>query len=376
MAISNSDNTDVYLKIIESQGRINDRFSHIQRIDNNGGNGVFSLVFTAFDEFNNEWVVLKFYHPSHNTNEDRHNRFRREGDILIKLKGNPNIVECIDGVCTFAIPFNYGPNQIIQNFEYIPLKKADSSIEQIIDAGTASPEEFLLYFREMCKGISRIHNQRICHRDLKPGNFLVFHGNDVRLGDFGTAKFLDGSMPDIREQYHRPVGDVEYIAPETFCQIGIGDMHAFCADVFALGAILFEMFTKEILTHYIYRDRTFVSSLVLLNSHLPARNRTEAYLSIIDYIGSSIRFPEIYSFNNFVPKSIKLHLDTLYKDLARINLTRRLSNFSAIYRRIDICLLTLRNEQKYRKWRERRKQMHEKKLTKLRGNKDAKYEIS
>ena len=104
-------------------------------------------------------MVLKFYHPGHNTNEDRHNRFRREGDILIRLKGSPNIVECIDGVCTLAIPFNYGSNQIIQNFEYIPLKKADSSIEQIIDTGTASPEECLLYFREMCKGVARIHNQ-------------------------------------------------------------------------------------------------------------------------------------------------------------------------------------------------------------------------
>jgi serine/threonine-protein kinase len=354
------DNRESYLRIIENQAKIADRFRNIRRLDPNGGKGNFSLMFTAYDEITREEIVLKFFHPKDDINLDRVERFQREGEILKRLRGQPNILECIDGVCRLPVSLTYVPDiQITQNFSFIPMKKASGSVEQLIYSGGASPEKCLVYFREMCKGVARIHSQSISHRDLRPPNFLIFPGDDVRLGDFGTAKYMDGSMPDIRTKYEVPVGDWYYSSPEHFCQIGISNEVAFPADIFSLGAILFEMFTKEVLTEYLY-NQDFLGNLIRLNnmlSGLPQKDRVKYYSGTIDILGASTSFPDIFLFNDFVPNSIKDHLNFLYKDLTKINFQKRLYQFTSIYRRLEICLLTIRNEEKYRKWLKKKKEI-------------------
>lgn len=130
-----------YLRIIESQNKINGRFISVKRIDSNGGSGNFSLVFTAYDEILKRDVILKFYHPIHYPNLERFARFQREGDILKRLKGQPNIVECIDGMCFLPIKLSYSPEiEIEQTFHFIPMEKASSSIEQFIYSGSLTPE--------------------------------------------------------------------------------------------------------------------------------------------------------------------------------------------------------------------------------------------
>lgn len=211
----------------------------------------------------------------------------------------------------------------------------------------------------MCKAIARIHSKQICHRDLKPGNFLIFSRFDIRLGDFGTAKFLDGSMPDMIDKYEMPVGDIFYSAPEHICQIGISDTLAFLADIFSLGAILFEMFSRSVLSNQLY-SKDFVTNLLRLNtllSHLPQKDRIKCFLETIDIIAQSVNLPDIFSYNDFTPKSIRDHLNAFYKALTQINFARRLNNFQSIYRNIEICLLTLRNEEKYQKWLRRKKEL-------------------
>lgn len=357
MIKQSDDSREGYLSILESQPIIGQRFKDVKRIDRNGGNGNFSLVLTAYDKISKRDVILKFFHPRHNSDPDRSERFQREGRILKRLKGKANILECIEGVCILPVTFTYNKTKIVQEFRYIPLEKAKDSIEHLIYTNKTEPEKFLLFYREMCKGVARLHKEKICHRDLKPGNFFLFPKQIVKLGDFGTAKFLDGSMPSIRVQYDLPVGDFRYIAPELFCRIGIVDRHVFCADLFSLGAILFEMFTREVLTEQIY-DKDFLAKMVLLRSSLPQKGVTRPYLDIVDTVASSVKFPDIYAFNDFIPKSIRSHLNSLYKDLTEINFTKRLSDFSTIYRRINICLLTLRNQDKYQKWLNKKKEIH------------------
>jgi len=341
-----------YLKLIESQGRINGRFINIRRIDSNGGDGFFSLVFTAYDEVTKQEVVLKFYNPLKSADRDRVERFHREGDILKLLKGQENILECLDGVCILPIEFDSHGITVTHNYEFIPTKKANANIEQLIYRDSLSPLLGLLYFKEMCKAVARIHSKKICHRDLKPNNFFLFPKNDLRLGDFGTAKYLDGSMPDIRANYTMFVGHRDYIAPELICQIGLADVHSYAADVFALGAILFEIFSKQVLTQHIFTPDV-LSRLLSLQStmHLAKpRDRLDIYIGVIDTIESSVNIPNIYDFNSFVPNSIKVFLNLLYKDLTLFNFSKRLMDFQAIHRRIDICVLILRNEDKYRRW--------------------------
>ncbi len=150
-----------------------------------------------------------------------------------------------------------------------------------------------------------------------------------------------------------------YAAPELFCQLGIADDYTISADIFSLGAILFEMFSKEVLMNHLY-NQDFMDSIIKLSSFLsisPERYRVDYYLSAIDGVTPLATFPEISSFNDLVPNCIRGHLDSLYKALTQINMKKRLLDFQSIFRRIDICLLTLRNEEKYRKWLQRKKEI-------------------
>jgi len=209
----------------------------------------------------------------------------------------------------------------------------------------------------MCKGVHRIHSRKICHRDIKPNNFFLFPKHDVRLGDFGTAKLLDGSMPDIRNSYLLAVGHKHYLAPEILCQIGIADNISYLSDIFALGAVLFELFSQQVLYQHIYSTKVLNKIFLLREtlSNMSLKNRIDTYVGVIDTIESSVNAPNIYDFNSFVPKSIRSIINTLYRDLTRFDFSKRLNDFQTIHRRLDICLLILRNQEKYIRWTTRKR---------------------
>lgn len=76
-----------------------------------------------------------------------------------------------------------------------------------------------------------MHGQRICHRDLKPANILLSDNFDVKITDFGLAS-TTGKTNEF-------CGTLTFMAPE----IWYGSYLASSADIFALGVILFYMFS-------------------------------------------------------------------------------------------------------------------------------------
>ena len=64
---------EIFIKLIESQEIISDRYKNIRRIDPNAGDGFFSLVFTADDSSAKKGrkVALKFFNPLHSTDQYR-----------------------------------------------------------------------------------------------------------------------------------------------------------------------------------------------------------------------------------------------------------------------------------------------------------------
>jgi Serine/threonine protein kinase len=353
------DNRQSYLQLIESEKILDNRFTNIKRLDPQGGNGTFSLMFYAYDELKKNNVVLKFYNPDFYSNTDRQQRFQREGDILNKLDGQPNILQSYSGIRTITINLSHQTGNIPFAFQFIPIERASGSIEQFIYATDKNPIHCFLYFKEMCKAVARIHSKNICHRDLKPSNFLLFKDSIVKLGDFGAAKYLDGSMSDIQSHYQLPVGDIRYCSPEIFCSLGIGDQLAYCGDIFALGAILFEIFTQKVLAENIYSGKqNFWNDIMKLKSKvlsIPEKERAACYLSEINSIISQRDFPDIFAFNDFIPKSIKNELNILYRSLIDPNINKRLTDFTTMQRRTDICLLVLRNEKHYQEYIKRKR---------------------
>lgn len=96
-------------------------------------------------------------------------------------------------------------------------------------------------FVQVARAVAYAHAQLVIHRDLKPGNLLVTADGTPKLLDFGISKLLEGDAPLAAETaLTRLTGralTLTYAAPEQV----LGEPVAVTADVYALGAMLFEL---------------------------------------------------------------------------------------------------------------------------------------
>lgn len=96
------------------------------------------------------------------------------------------------------------------------------------------------YFRDVLKGLEYLHFQRVSHRDIKPSNVLINNDKDnpqAKLADFGVAAVL----PDDSNMLRDPQGTPAYMAPELFDDAAEHGYDGFQADVYSLGATLFNL---------------------------------------------------------------------------------------------------------------------------------------
>ena len=88
---------------------------------------------------------------------------------------------------------------------------------------------------QLCEALSYIHAHGLVHRDLKPSNVMVDQDRQVRLMDFGLAKFLADDAAVTADG--RLVGTFRYMAPEQI----LGEPLDPRADLYSLGVILYEL---------------------------------------------------------------------------------------------------------------------------------------
>ena len=122
------------------------------------------------------------------------------------------------------------------------LKKGPLPLEQVLKCGI-----------EICEGLEKAHKSDVVHRDLKPGNIMLTKSG-AKLMDFGVAKAMGamkaaiatatigmaGDGPPLTAQ-GTVVGTFQYMAPEQL----EGKEADARADIFALGAVLYEMATGK-----------------------------------------------------------------------------------------------------------------------------------
>ena len=134
---------------------------------------------------------------------------------------------------------------------YILMEYADAGdLHAFISSrnGALIPEDLIIdWFVQMCLALKYLHDRKMVHRDIKPGNFFLTKGGIVKLGDFGLATFL----PNTNALVKTAIGTPYYVAPEV-CR---GTCYNQKADVWALGCVLYELCTlKKAFSGFSIRD--------------------------------------------------------------------------------------------------------------------------
>ncbi len=192
-----------------------------------GGMGAVYLAARDDDEFQKR-VAIKVVKGGMDTAEVL-DRFRRERQILAHLD-YPYIARLIDGGST-----SHGRPFLVM--EYVEGRTIDAYCrEEELDV-----EARCWLFLKVCAAVSYAHRNLVIHRDLKPGNILVAADGSPKLLDFGVAKLLD---PELDSGPTHTISGGRLLTPEYASPEQVrGQLVGTASDVYALGAILFELLT-------------------------------------------------------------------------------------------------------------------------------------
>jgi serine/threonine-protein kinase len=206
------------------------------------GRGGMGVVFRARQTSLGRVVALKMVLDGRHAGSDERARFRREAEDVARLQ-HPHIVQIHEVGEHDGTPFF--------SLEYVEAGNLDKRIN-----GTPLPARVAVDLVEkLARAVDAAHQKGIVHRDLKPANVLLTADGQPKITDFGLAKRVEREAQSAEGAEHvaaRPavgaltqsgaiVGTPSYMAPE---QAGgprqtIGP----AADVYALGAILYECLT-------------------------------------------------------------------------------------------------------------------------------------
>jgi tetratricopeptide (TPR) repeat protein len=190
------------------------------------GRGGMGVVYKARQTGLNRLVALKMVLAGAHAGPEQLARFQTEAEAVATLQ-HPHIVQIYEVGKHAGLP-------------YFSLEFVDGgSLAQKLDGKPLPPAQAARYAELLAAAMHCAHQHGIVHRDLKPANVLLTADGGPKITDFGLAKRLEGDSKQTRSG--TLMGTPSYMAPEQ----ARGETHAIgpLSDVYALGAILYELLT-------------------------------------------------------------------------------------------------------------------------------------
>jgi Tol biopolymer transport system component len=200
------------------------------------GAGGMGEVYRAKDTRLGRDVALKILPESFAREIDRLRRFEQEARAVAALN-HPNILAIHDIGQHQGLPFLV--SELLEG----------ESLRAMLDRGALPQRKAIEYGVQVTHGLAAAHEKGIVHRDLKPENIFVTKDGRIKILDFGLAKLAQkaGAEPDgmTLTSPHTAAGMVmgtaSYMAPEQVRGEGADPR----TDIFAFGAVLYEMLSGE-----------------------------------------------------------------------------------------------------------------------------------
>jgi eukaryotic-like serine/threonine-protein kinase len=202
------------------------------------GAGGMGEVYRARDPRLGRDVAIKVVSEAASADEDRLRRFEQEARAVAALS-HPNVLAIFD-IGVGEIPFLV--TELLDG----------DTLRAIVDRGPVPVPRTIELALQLVAGLTAAHARGIVHRDLKPDNIFVTSEGHVKILDFGLAKqfvpavfeaSVTRTSPTTRPQTMRGtvLGTIGYMAPEQVRGLEADPR----TDIFAAGAILFEMLTAQ-----------------------------------------------------------------------------------------------------------------------------------
>jgi serine/threonine protein kinase len=189
------------------------------------GRGGMATVYRAHDPSSNREVAIKVLPPEMLHNLVTRARFKRELKLVASLE-HPAIVPVYDVGEDNDQPF------------FVMRYMSGGSLAAMIKRERFSLSDAAVIIERLASALDHAHSKGIIHRDIKPDNVLFDAGNNPYLSDFGVAKFAETA---VSATGHDVMGTPAYISPEQ----ARGETVDHRADIYGLGAILYEMLTGK-----------------------------------------------------------------------------------------------------------------------------------
>jgi Tol biopolymer transport system component len=221
------------------------------------GAGAMGEVYRSRDTRLGRDVAVKILPESFARDSDRLSRFEQEAQAVAALN-HPNILAIYDVGQHNGVPFLV--SELLEG----------ESLRAVLDRGPLPQRKVIEYGVEIALGLAAAHEKGVVHRDLKPENLFLTRDGRAKILDFGLAKVapkagagLDGNtMTSAHTAAGVVMGTASYMAPEQVRGQAVDAR----TDIFALGAVLFEMLTGRAVFR---RDTTAETMTAVLREDVP-----------------------------------------------------------------------------------------------------------